>query len=72
MNGLSNVHYAESIAAERAGDVEHRAAETLLLMGLSADHRLRARVGNGLIRVGTWLAPRPAEPPRKAHTSPSC
>ena len=72
MNGLAGIHYAESVAEERAGEVERRAAETVLLTGVAADHWLRTRVGNGLIRVGTWLAPRPAEPPRKMHTSPSC
>ena len=72
MNGPSTIYFAESMAKERARRVEQRAAEPELQAGLGVDHPLRARIGNGLIKIGMWLAPRPAEPHRTVHTSPSC
>ncbi len=72
MNGLSELHYAQSIANERARLVEHRAGEAVVLAGLAVDHPVRARLANSLIRLGIWLAPRSPEPARRIHASPSC
>jgi hypothetical protein len=72
MNGLSEIHYAESVAHERARRAGQRASEDLLLAGVTADRGARARVGRGLIKVGKWLAPQPVEPTRRPSTSPNC
>jgi hypothetical protein len=72
MIGLSGIHYAETMARHRAREVERRSGEDILLAGVAPGHPLRARVAAGLIRLGTRLAPRPTEPPRRRHPSPDC
>jgi len=68
MNGLYEVTYAESVARDRARRVERRAAEDVLLAGIIDDHAIRTRLGRGLIRIGTRLAPQ-AEPHRRPRAS---
>ncbi len=72
MIGLSGIHYAETMARDRAREVERRSGKDILLAGVAPSHPLRARVADGLIRLGTRLTPRPTEPPRRPHPSPDC
>ena len=73
MIGLSGIHHAETMARHRAREVERRSREDTLLAGVAGGHPLRARVADGLIRLGTRLTPRPTEPPQRRHPSPgSC
>ena len=71
MNGLYELTYADSVAKERARRFERRAAEAVLLAGVAVDNPLRARLGHGLIRLGTRLAPQ-VEPPRRPRTNANC
>ena len=70
MNGLYELTYAESVAADRARLVERRANEAVLLAGLTAERPVRARLGRGLIRLGMRLAPQ-VEPTPRPRTSPN-